>query len=271
MLISTAKVQDLPQLKELWNEIFDDGTVGFCDFAFSLCKLEDIYLVKEEEQVASMLMAIGDVKVKNKNGFYLYSACTARWAREKGYMHRLIEYALQDQKEKGREFCILQPANLKLFDFYQTLGFTTKTYLRKCNIEIKRNLWAKADFDIVTATRFPDLREKMCEDTLVHFDAKGYVKLAEYLYTFGGSTAESKEAYGVYYIEGGALIVKELFATSTPYAIQLLQAIREKTGFEKATVYLSKGSNLFLGEGEIVPHCAIKGLEADLYANLMFD
>lgn len=271
MLISTAQQIDLPKLKQLWLTAFDDGTPGFCDFAFTLCEVQDIYLVKDGEEVASMLMAIGDVKAGGKKGFYLYSACTAQSSRGKGYMHKLVEYACEDQKKQGREFCILQPANEGLFPFYESQGFNTKTYLRKCNINIKRNLWAKGDFDIVTASRFPELREKLCEDTLLHFDQKGYMKLAQYIYTFGGSTAESKEAYGVYYIENGQLIVKELFATASVYAMELLQAIREKTGIETATVYLSKDSNLFLGEGITVPHCMIKGLEKDIYANLMFD
>ena len=256
--------------QRLWNENFDDGT-GFCDFAFSLVTNDDIYIVTEDEKVVSMLMAVTELEYKGKKGFYLYSACTAREYRGRGYMHALVEYALQDQKEKGNTFCVLQPAGEKLFEFWKTMGFEKTISMRKCEIEIKRNIWKAADFDIITSSRFRRTREKFAEENMVHYTPKSYEKYTRYMYTCGGSTAESENAYAVYFVEKSSLVVKELLASSTLYATHLLQAIRERTGCETATVYLSDNSTLFLGEGKKEKVYAVKGLDEDVYVNLMFE
>ena len=100
---------------------------------------------------------------------------------------------------------------------------------------------------------------------------EGYEKFTEYVYTEGGSTALSKNAYCLYFEDKEKIIVRDLFADSTPYALQLLQAVRERTGKEKAEIQLSQNSPLFLGEGKLTPHCLVKNLGKELYANLMFD
>ena len=48
MQILKAKTEDIPQVRQLWTQMFDDGTPGFCDFVFSSCKADDIYIVKED-------------------------------------------------------------------------------------------------------------------------------------------------------------------------------------------------------------------------------
>lgn len=268
MQILKATPQDIPRAKALWTLMFDDGTPGFCDFVFSRCKAEDIYIVKEDEKTVSMLLAIADLEYKGQKGFYLYSACTHPDYRGKGYMHSLAEYALSDQARQGKTFCMLKPADEKLFDFWKSVGFDNITQVRCVEVEIKKNIWTNAQFDIVTASRFKLLRDKFCEENFIHYTSKGYETFAYSHYTSGGSTVETEDAYGVYYVEGDTMRFVELLATSTLNAVKLLQAARERTGCEKATVYLSPQSNLFLGEGKTIDWCMIKGIGDEVYANL---
>ncbi len=261
----------IPQTKALWNMNFDDGTPGFCDFLLSVIPADDIYIGVDDDKVVTMLMAATELEYKGKKGFYLYSACTHPDYRGRGYMKSLTECAVKNQAEKGRTFCVLQPATEELFDFWQKLGFDNIINRRNCEIEIKRNIWSGADFDIITANRFRPVREKLAADNIVHYTAKSYEKYTAYLYTAGGSTAESENAYAVYFIENGSLVVKELLADSTLYATKILQAIRERTGFETATVYLPESSTLFLGEGKKEKAYAVRGLSDEVYINLMFE
>lgn len=271
MQILKATPQDVPQVRQLWTQMFDDGTPGFCDFVFSSCKAEDIYMVKEDGIVVSMLIAMADMEYNGAKGFYLYSACTLPQYQGRGYMHALAEFAVDDQKKQGKAFCVLKPADEKLFGFWASLGFTNVTKVRRCEVEIKKNIWSAAQFDIVTANRFRTLRDKFCDEKFVHYTSKGYETFAASHYISGGSTAENDEAYAVYYVENDALRVTELLATSTLQAVKLLQAIRERTGCEKAVVYLSPQSNLFLGEGETIDWCAVKGISDEVYANLIIE
>lgn len=272
MKTSKAASEDLAQIKRLWTDIFDDGTPGFCDFLFDeLCSVEDVYITKDEDKVVSMLIMALQLEYKGRKGLYIYSACTHSDYRGRGLMSRLIDYAVKDKQSEGFRFFLLQPANEKLFDFYAKLGFTTVTYMRRFFIDVKKNLWASGDFDIVTAGRLPALREKYREGNEITFSGKQREKYMKYLYTFGGSTVENDGGYAVYYIENDIIDVKEICAASTQQAMGLLQAVREKTGCERAKIALPQFSNLFLGEGREEKHCRILGLEGELSANLMFE
>lgn len=270
MQINNALQEDLSELKQMWQEIFQD-TEEFCTFAFSLCDLKDIFVLKEGDNIAAMLMAGIDVTAYGKNGYYIYGVATKPEHRKKGYAKALINHVLKEKISQGYDFVITQPASDSLYAFYDSLGFTAKTYLRVFDMDIKKNLWATADFDTVTATRFYEAREKFKEDEIVHFTPKTYEKFTEYIYKTGGSTAESKGAFAVYFMEKGTLIIRELSAKSTTHAVEIVQAIRERTGLEKARIELSQGSSLFVGEGKLQPHCAVIGLEKEVYANMMFD
>ena len=271
MQILKATARDIPQVKTLWAQMFDDGTDGFCDFVFSQCKADDIYIAKTSEKVVSMLIAMADMEYKGQKGFYLYSAATAPEYRRQGIMHSLVQFALEDQAKQGKTFCMLKPADDKLFDFWKSMGFDNITKIRCADIEIKKNIWTNARFDIVTASRFKVLRDKFCHENILHYTRKGYETFAYSHYSSGGSTVETEDGYGVYYVEGDTMRFVELMATSTLNAVKILQAARERTGCEKATVYLSPQSDLFLGEGKTIDWCMIKGISDEIYANLSIE
>lgn len=271
MIIQKLLDSDISRAKKLWNDNFDDGTKGFCDFAFSICGNDNIYIVKEDEKPVSMLMAVARLEYNGKKGFYLYSACTDSRYRGRGFMHSLVKYALEDKAKQGYEFCVTKPATESLFEFYKEMGFKNITKLRKCTIDVKRNLWRTAEFDIVTVSRFPMLRGKFYDGKTLTYAKKDWEKYAEYLYTYGGSTAENEDGYCVYYIENEKIIVKELLCENPLSATRLLQAIREKTGCEQAVVYLPENSNLFFGEGAAENAFAVYGLDDDVYINLMLE
>ena len=271
MQISKAKDEYIPQAKQLWNSHFDNGTPGFCYFAFSLLKKDDIYIAVEDDKVIAMIMAITELEYKKQKGFYLYSACTHPDYEDSDVMQKLTEFALKDQDERGKSFCAVAPGSEEKFTFWQSMGFDKVVSMRKCEVEIKRNIWNSAEFDIITASRFRPAREKYGVENIVHYTQDSYGKYTRYMYTCGGSTAEMQNAYCVYFIENGQLVVKELLAQSTLHATQILQAVRERTGFEQATVYLSEDSTLFLGEGHKEKMYAVRGISDDVYINLMFE
>ncbi len=270
MQICKAEIKDLPELKQMWTEIFGDSS-QFAEFALNLCEADGIFIVKENDKLASMTIAGVDLFAYGKKGFYIYGLCTKPEFEGKGFAKQLVNYVCETKLADGYDFVLTQPATEKLFDFYRKLGFDGTTYLRKATVDIKRNLWATAEFDTVTAGRFKEIRSKFSEDEIVHFSNKGYEKFAEYVYSEGGSTAETKNAYCLYYENTDKITVRDLFAGTTREAILLLQAIRQRCGKETADIQLSQNSPLFLGEGKLVPHCVVKNLNKEVYANLMFD
>ncbi len=270
MTITTATKKDIENLKKIWVNIFGDSE-EFAQFAVNICSPNEIYLVKDNENIAAMAVCGIDVFAYGKKGFYIYGVATLPEYRNKGYAKNLIAHICDLKFKSGYDFSLTQPANKGLFSFYEKLGFDTYTYLRKCDVNIKRNIWAKANFDTATATRFPTLRSRFSEDEVVHFSSEGYEKFAQYIYTEGGSTAETENAFCIYFIVDETILVRELFAKSTADANFILQAVREQTGKSSAVLQLSKNSSLFTGMGEICPHCLVKNLNEEIYANMMFD
>ena len=270
MVLKKAEKQDMAAVKRLWQSRFEDGTAGFADFVTERMG-ERIYIAIEGDDIAAMLIAAATLEYSGRKGFYLYSACTAPSYRKKGYMKALTDFAIASEKENGASFCVLKPTNDELFDFWAKLGFTGTSSVREFTFDIKKNIWQSADFDIVTAGRFSAVREKFADENIVHYSKKDYELFTRYLYTFGGSTAENENAYAVYYIENDILQVKEIFARSTTHAIALLQAVRERTGCEKANICVPENSTLFLGEGSVKKRYAFTGLDDNAYINLMFE
>lgn len=268
MQFLTANQQDIPLIKEVWNNGFNNKKTELSDFLFSTCNSDKIYLAKNDDAIGAIVIVSRDLTYKGKKGFYLNCANSG----DIQVLCELIKYCVDDMCNKGYVFCAVKPNSDKMSDILTDFGFGLTTKIRKANIEIKRNIWQLAEFDIATASRLKTIREKYCDDNFIRYTSKDYEKYAMYLYTYGGSTAETDNAFAIYYLQNDTVIVKEMLSENTVYATKLLQAIRERTGCEKAEVYLSQDSNLLLGEGKFENSFMIYGLDnEDVYLNLMFE
>ena len=271
MQITKAAIQDIPQIKRLWNICFDKESKDYTDFFMSALSPDDFYVVKEDEIVVCAAVVPAQLEFNGCKGYYIYRVFTHPDYRHRKYATALVEYAMKDRCSSGCTFRIAPYTDEKTAEKLKTAGFDNIITQRRCQLEIKRNIWKNADFDIVTASRFRSVREKFSDEKIVHYTGRGYEVYTAFMYTCGGSTAESDTAYAVYYVEKDKLIVKEIFAQSVLYALNLLQAVRERTGIDTAVVYLSRDSTLFLGEGRKEPAFLTKGLPDDVYVNLMLD
>ena len=56
MQFTTATTADLKTIEKLWTEIFGD-TPQFAHFAANICKPEEIYLIRENDDIAAMVIA----------------------------------------------------------------------------------------------------------------------------------------------------------------------------------------------------------------------
>ena len=122
--IIRASANDLPCIKDLWQEIFGDDE-GFIDRFYSAFPIKDNTLVaKDGEKVIGMVNAL-DCKLRYKNeifcGKYIYALAVSEKYRGKGIARELLETA-----EEG-SFVLLVPETPDLFDMYAHLGYTEKT------------------------------------------------------------------------------------------------------------------------------------------------
>ncbi len=142
MIIETARKEDVPELKKLWREIFNDTDDYIENFFEYRMKFEDTFVGRENDKIIStsymlksdLILASGEIVP----AFYMCGISTREEYRGKGYSKKLIEACFNHAKECGADLCYLVPANRPLFDFYKKSGMTPFTSLLKQEITTEK-------------------------------------------------------------------------------------------------------------------------------------
>lgn len=119
-MIRTALIEDVEELKTIWSKIFGDEDELIENF-FALFDEIDSLVYETDGRIVSMLYMINA-----ETSTYLYGLATLNEYRGRGYMGKLIEYALN--KASGTEYIFLMPAEESLYGYYERYGFKDKTY-----------------------------------------------------------------------------------------------------------------------------------------------
>ena len=117
MYIDKAGSEDVGELKKLWLSAFDDEE-NIVDLFMSKVRPRSLtYVVREADQIASVLYAIPTLD----NNYYLYALATQDCFRGRGYMSALIRYFVREAQVADYFFLI--PAEEGLKPYYEGLGF----------------------------------------------------------------------------------------------------------------------------------------------------
>lgn len=113
---------DLPGIRSLWQEAFGDSpeAVSYFFKSFPDCIS---YVAEENGIVTSMVHALPQTLSPDIPTAYVYAVATRRSHRGKGLCRELMLFAEGDLQRRGFACCVLAPAELGLFDYYQTMGY----------------------------------------------------------------------------------------------------------------------------------------------------
>ena len=120
-----AKAQ-IPQLWQLWKEVFHDDDAFISSFektAFSQDRCRCVFI---DEKIVAMLFWF-DCKCRNEKIAYLYAVATKEAFRRQGLCRALMENTHKHLKKLGYSGTILVPAEESLFDYYKKLGYRPAT------------------------------------------------------------------------------------------------------------------------------------------------
>lgn len=121
----------VPELKELWHNVFGDEYEYINLFFDSIYKNCKTFAHFENEKIVSVFYLLNcKIRFEGRifNGCYLYAAATAPEFRKKGIMGKLLCEGQQYAKENGRDFICLVPGNTPLYDYYSKFGFVSAMY-----------------------------------------------------------------------------------------------------------------------------------------------
>lgn len=274
-MLRVMQPSDLEPLKALWTEVFGDDA-AFAEMA--LCRFageKNVLVAEEDGRPVAMLSAV-PVRIGERGGAYLYALATQKDYRGRGLMTTLIEAAARARQAAGDSFLALLPAEKSLFDYYGAHGFQKAFGLRRVQRQIKRNIWAQAEFDSLPAKKLCDTRLEYCPE-IVQLSANEMIPVLTDLYSRGITVVSSDEGYGLYFRHGETLQFIELQADGDRAAERLMEAAREKeVVVENAEITIGAAQNLFLGEGVREDYGMIRFLGepfdvSESYMRLMLD
>lgn len=234
--------EDCARLCQIWNQQMGLPAHQAEQILTQAAGLENVYLAQQDGEILAVLAVI-PVSIQQMPGVYFYGAVEL----QQGALQGLAEYAKQQQLMHGKGFGVVAAGN-GLDTFWQQQGFEPYFTLRRLRRSIRRNLWAQAQFDSITAARFAQLREKYCPQA-VAVQQPAWVAQVMQMYSKGATTVETEHGYAVYFEKGETLEFVELFARSDYDAQFLMEAARERTGVEQAEITLPENSEICLGEG----------------------
>ena len=117
---------DIPALKELWHIAFGDDFDYINKFFSTAFQKENALVIYDGDTVVSALYLIeGHIfrASKRYKAYYVYAVATLPLYRGKGLMTALLSKADEIAKERGISYLFLVPANSRLYDMYEKLGY----------------------------------------------------------------------------------------------------------------------------------------------------
>lgn len=125
MKITTVKMKHKQQVKDLWNYCFYDADPYLSWFFDNVFKPENTVAAIEEDKVLSAMQLLDfDIAIRGKiyPCTYIAGVSTLPEFRGKGLATKVMEYAEEVAKSRGREFLMLTPS---IDNFYEKFGYTS--------------------------------------------------------------------------------------------------------------------------------------------------
>lgn len=135
-MIRLAEKKDIPELKALWQEVFQEEKAYLDAFFIKLFKEENALIYEEDDQIVAALHMIPYTMMTDgveHRLLYLYAIGTMPGYRGRGYAGAITREALRIAEDRGYSGAFLVPAEESLFRWYEGMGFETvfqKTQMR---------------------------------------------------------------------------------------------------------------------------------------------
>lgn len=130
MFAKYPEPQELPALRQLWQEAFGDDD-AFLDKFFATGYHQNRCRVVMQETKASAALYWFDCQWQGKKLAYLYAVATAKAFQGQGLCRLLMEDTHQLLRQLGYAGAVLVPGSEGLFQMYEKMGYRTASTIRE--------------------------------------------------------------------------------------------------------------------------------------------
>ena len=117
-----ANASDIPKVKYLWQEVFNDPD----DYIVRFIKhfgIENGYVCETNNEIVAMAFSVPTMLSKCSMINYVYACATKQPYRRLGLMEKLLSAIFEEACNKNLIGVFLRPANENLANYYRKLGF----------------------------------------------------------------------------------------------------------------------------------------------------
>lgn len=130
MKIDTPLISQIPALRSLWQEAFDD-TDEFLDNFYTTAFCTDRCRCVTADGTVIAALYWFDCFCIDKRVAYIYAVATSKAFRGQGICHKLMKNTHRHLMKLGYEGAILVPGSKALFHFYESIGYQTCCRIRE--------------------------------------------------------------------------------------------------------------------------------------------
>ena len=190
-LIRFAVPEDVPQLKMLWQDAFEDTPQGTLFYFARRHRADNMLVYEQEDKPLGMLtmlpmqLRMGDVSLPAR---YIFAVATDKAARGRGISTKLLDAAHQHMLESGDAAAVLAPAEPSLFAFYQKRGYQTVFYADHAVVEAAQLPPYAGQCRDITKEEYQALRDAAFDSSrlFVRFDGEALAYIMASARLYGG-------------------------------------------------------------------------------------
>lgn len=277
-VLRKATPQDVEGLAELRAEAFGTDVQEGRSWLQKMVGLDNVLVLERAGSegrpgIPAALLGAVPVECGHRRGIWLCGMLTRPELRGRGLMSRLLDTCLRAYAAGGYDFAVSVPETPRGGQELKKLEFRNAFPLRVVRKPIERNLRAVAEFDNLTVRRLMDARMRY-QPACISLPESTMTEMITRLYRKGMTIVSNQRGYGLFCQQDDVLQVMELQADNDHCADLLLQAAREKTGAEYASILLAENQTLYLGAGKRCGYGMIRFLSqpfpiTDVYFRLL--
>lgn len=262
-MIRAAMVQDIPQIKDIWEKAFDDS-LDYVDFLYdSVTSPAKTLVVEEHGEIISMAMSLDCEFVFRDQSLkcvYIFGCATRPGQEWETLQMRLISRLEQNAQEAGAQMSVIIPGNRMLYSFYKKHGYTSEFPIRELKLRpgtlnVVPELDSPIALNTATNESVSEIREQALfeiphirwNDDQMDFLMMDAISYGELVASYEG---EHGRSYAFYTPKNKVMYVRECLGTSEESVKVLLAGLIDLCGPRRVILKMPIDGGLLPLEGK---------------------